>query len=277
MLLLTYQFLTDKSVRQPSFGFLFIAIAVVINYTFFKNAPKIIVNKNGIKVGKKQYFWEDSLEIEITGKGKGFIHSHYEATKIFFKNQKVVYVFENYYDNSPEIRSFINQIVINKKETFLFKKVHSGEKDLSSENFKTFKGHPIFSLRGLMTWGLILFVIFLFYSSSKKIEPIVIAMLSAFCTFWFLLNSWMSHYFQISNNYLIVKNHYFFWIKKVYQLDDIREVVYDQQGKQSNALRIITKDFESSRFIAGTLYNKHWLEMIDCLKDKNIKVRNECI
>ena len=60
-------------------------------------------------------------------------------------------------------------------------------------------------------------------------------------------------------------------------LENIEEIVYEQQGKQSNALRIITKNFKSKRFLAGSLSDQKWLEMKDFFEEKNIKVRNECI
>ncbi|MEZ0004887.1 hypothetical protein ABH942_000230 [Flavobacterium sp. 28YEA47A] len=270
-------FFISEEVNAHAFGFIFIGMALVCNYIFFKNSPKIIVNEKGIQIGKKQYDWSDSLEIEITGKGIGFLHFYYEATKILFKNQDVVCIYDVYYANSPEIKSFINQVVINKSETFQFKKIRLEKKNLSFENLKTFKGHPVFSFTGIMMWGLILFVIFVPSKNPKSQELVPILVVCAFCLFWLLLNSWMTHYFQISNKYFIVKNHYFFWIKKVYLLEDIREIVYDQQIRQPNALRIITKDFDNSRFLAGTLRDKHWLEMRAVLRNKKIKVRNECI
>ncbi|PZO27296.1 MAG: hypothetical protein DCE86_13385 [Flavobacteriaceae bacterium] len=270
-------FFISNEVNAHALGFIFIGMAAVFNYIFLKKSPKIIVNYKGIQVGKKQYYWNDRLEIEITGKGMGYIHSDYEATKILFKNQDVVCIYDVYYANSPEIKSFINQVVINKSEAFKFEKIRLEKKNLTFENLKTFKGHPIFSFRGIMMWGLILFVIFVPSKNPKSLEFVPILVVSAFCLFWFLLNSWMAHYFQISNKYFIVKNHYFFWIKKVYLLKDIREIVYDQQVRQPNALRIITKDFDNSRFLAGTLRDKHWLEMMTVLRNKKIKVRNESI
>lgn len=267
-------FFISENINPHEFGLFFIGIALVCNYIAFKNSPTIIVNEKGILVEKKQYLWNDCLEIEITGKGSGFFHSDYEATKILFKNQDIVYIYDVYYANSPEIKSFINQIVINKSETFKSEKILLNS---SFENLKTFKGDPIFSFRGIMMWGLILSLIFLVATSPKRFELVAILAVFAICLFWFLFNSWMTHYFQISNKYFVVKNHYFFWIEKTYLLEDIQEIVYDQKAKQSNALRIITKDFESSRFLAGTLRDKHWLEMKNYLEDKNIKVRNECI
>lgn len=251
-------------------------MAIVCNYIFLKNSRKIIVNKKGIQFGKKHYLWDESLEIRITGKGTGFINSYYEATKISFKNQDVIYIHDDYYSNASEIKSFIYQVVINKNETFKPETIFLSNRNLSFENLKDFKGHPVFSFRGIAMWALIVFFVFLLFNS-RNIRLTSIIFTGVFCIFWFLLNSWMTHYFKASNKYFVIKNHYFFWIEKIYLLEDIQEIVYERHGKQSNALRLITKDFRSKRFLAGTLRDKKWLEMKTYLEDKNIKVRNECI
>jgi len=270
-------FFKSKEVNLNYFGLIFILLLIVFNYFFLKNSPKIIVDKYGIKFGKKKYLWEDSIEIKITGKGNGLIYSYYESTKISFKNQDVIYIYDEYYLNSSEIKSFINQIVINKKKVFKKQQLNYTPKNLYLESFSDFKGHPILSFRGIMMWSVIIFFAFLPFYSSNKIQLIPLLIVYSFCLIWFLLSSWMMHYFRISNKYFIVKNHYFFWTEKIYLLENIEEIVYEQQGKQSNALRIITTDFKSTRFLAGSLSDKKWLKMKAIFEEKNIKVRNECI
>jgi hypothetical protein len=60
-------------------------------------------------------------------------------------------------------------------------------------------------------------------------------------------------------------------------LADIKEVVYETQGKQPNCMRIITNDFRNKLYPAGTLRDKTWLDLKDKLEKKGITVRNECI
>lgn len=100
---------------------------------------------------------------------------------------------------------------------------------------------------------------------------------AVFGTFWFLFNSWLMHFFCITNDYFIVKNHNLVWRTKIYRLKDIKEIVYETQSKQPNSLRIITKDFRNKVYPAGTLRDKTWLEMKSRLQMKGVKVRNECI
>jgi len=85
------------------------------------------------------------------------------------------------------------------------------------------------------------------------------------------------HYFVLANDYFVVKNHNFIWLKKYYRLKDIKEIVFETQGKQPNCLRVITNDFRNKLYPAGTLRDKNWLELKEELEKKGISVRNECI
>jgi hypothetical protein len=84
-------------------------------------------------------------------------------------------------------------------------------------------------------------------------------------------------YFKCSENYFVVKNHNLLWKNKIYRLSDINEIVFETQGKQPNCLRIITRDFKSELYPAGTLRDKTWLELKDKLEQHHVQVRNECI
>lgn len=53
--------------------------------------------------------------------------------------------------------------------------------------------------------------------------------------------------------------------------------MFEQQSKQANKLRLITKDFKSNFYLAGSLTDKTWLTLKKDLEVKNIIVRNECI
>ena len=94
---------------------------------------------------------------------------------------------------------------------------------------------------------------------------------------WFLLNSFFMHYFQVSKIFLVVRNHNRVWKRKAYRINNIQEVVFETKQKWPNCLRVITKDFKTSLYPAGTLTDKTWLQLKGRLESYNIKVRNECI
>ncbi|MFI5133100.1 MAG: hypothetical protein ACHQEB_02135, partial [Chitinophagales bacterium] len=78
------------------------------------------------------------------------------------------------------------------------------------------------------------------------------------------------HYFLFSNKNLIVKKHFFFWINKSYNIEDITEVNFEEANKQAKALRITTKDFKSKKYQAGSLREKDWNELKEKLKSMDI-------
>jgi hypothetical protein len=85
------------------------------------------------------------------------------------------------------------------------------------------------------------------------------------------------YYFEVSDNYLVIRNHNFFWIKKVYKIDQLKEIVFETREKLPYCLRVITKDFKSNFYPAGTLRHDDWLSLKDKIETYHVKVRNECI
>lgn len=94
---------------------------------------------------------------------------------------------------------------------------------------------------------------------------------------WFFLNSYIMYYFKVSNNFFLIRNHNFFWVKKAYRISDIKEIVYETPGNLPNCLRIIIKDYRDKLYPAGTLRDNDWLNLKTTLESHKIKVRNECI
>ena len=83
------------------------------------------------------------------------------------------------------------------------------------------------------------------------------------------------NYFELSDTFLLVRNHNLIWRKRFYRLSDIKEIVFEQPEKMPVCLRIVTNDFESKQYPAGTLWNKDWRALKKILTEKNIPVRNE--
>lgn len=83
------------------------------------------------------------------------------------------------------------------------------------------------------------------------------------------------HYFYLSDNYLVIKHHLIPWSKKVFQLDEIKEIVLETPYRQANTLRVITKQFVSKKYTAGSLRNNTWRKLKQKFKSLNIQVRDE--
>ena len=269
----------NKTYLMPVFALLVYFIGYSFAKTYIKNTPKMILDFEKITIKNKIYYWKDIQNIKMTGKkGFGLFSYQMEVTTLEFENNITEYIFDDLYSNSWEIKSFIKQIVVDKKDKLEIEQHKVSNNDIENERFAEFKGNPIFSFRGIMLWSLIiLFVGMIVFSKSKISNVKGLIFLVSFCAFWFAFNAYCMHYFALSKNYFVVKNHYFWWINDIYKNSEIEIIVYESQGKQPNSLRIITKNFRRKIYPAGTLNDDKWLEMKMELERKNIKVRNECI
>lgn len=255
-------------------GVFLIAIAISINIGFIKKAPIIILNLDGVFFNNTFFEWSELTDVKLTGKGD-MIFTSGECTTLFFNSTRIQ-LFDDFYSNISEIKAFIQENVIDRKTS---PETSSPliNIDINKELFIPYKGNPLLSFRGIIMWVFILFLLFLPILSNKPINQKGIALSMSFAVLFFLLFSRMLNYFEMSDNFFVVKNHYFFWKNEIYSISDIREIVFESHHKQPNLLRLITKDFNSKTYLAASLNDSNWLDMKSQLEKSNISVRNECI
>ncbi len=269
----------NKDYLMPIFGVLIYVIGFFYIKSYIKNSPKLELDKDKIVIKDKVYYWQNIKNIKITGKvGFGPFNYPMEATALIFNDNVQKYIFDDLYSNSWEIKSFIKQMIIEKKEKFEIKEFKIIKNEIDKENFEEFKGSPFFSFRGIILWSLIIFFVAMIIFSNSKISNMKgLIFLIPICIFWFAFNSYCMHYFELSKNYFVVKNHYFWWVKDIYKNSEIEVIVFECQQKQPNSLRVISKNFKRKIYLAGTLNDEKWLVMKTELERKNIEVRNEAI
>jgi hypothetical protein len=265
---------------MSAFSLFFILLGIFSLYKYFRNTPIAKTDQYQITFNDTEAFkWEDLEKVTLTGKQpfKYLFSYQMEGMMLLFKNGKVKYLFDDFYVNLGEMKSFIQQIVIDKNATFQYAPESLQNSNSIPETFAAYKGNQFTSLRGLMLWSLYLIIIIMFvlrpgYLDNINIPKFVLSF-GLFCLGWFYLHSLLMNYFLISEHYLEVKNHNLSWRKKLYVLDDIKEVAIETQGKMPNSLRIITKDFRSKVFPAGTLNGRNWRALKEKLESKSIPVR----
>lgn len=263
----------------PILSFFCLFFAVYTVYRYFKNAPIISLGKDDIKFNNKSFLLADLDNMELTGKQifKYAFGYPMEAATLHFKNGVTKYIFDDLYSNAWEIKSILKQVVMEKKEFPIF---HSSPLDMNSvENdvYQTYKGNQFPSLRGILLWGLIGVFAYVTFKEERPIPAGMILFLFGFYVFWFFAISNQMRYFQVSDNYLLIRNHNLSWKKKAYHLSDIKEIVFERPAKLPYSLRVITYDFKSKLYQAGTLRDKTWLKLKEKLEAYPIKVRNEFV
>jgi len=269
----------SKRIIMPIFGCIICLLAIWMVYSYWKNSPKITIDGNNLKIGKETFRLNSIKDVILTGKMpfRFIINFPMEGTAILFNDGRDKILFDDMYLNSYEVKSFLEQVII-KKQQFKInepKKVTSSE--LRFENIEIFKGNQFTSLRGISLWGLFGVFTFLLIIKETNLKLGDVIFFCLFGTFWFVLHSWLMHYFGLTKDFLIIRNHNFIWREIIYNYSDIKEVVFESQGKQPNCMRVITNDFRNKLYPAGTLRDKTWLEMKKKLEVKGVKVRNECI
>lgn len=260
-------------------GVLICFLACYMVYAYWKNTPTITVDTQYLNVGSQTYSLDRIQKVVLTGKMpfRFIINLPMEGTLIQLKDGTDLVFCDGMYSNSWEVKSFLQHVVLRKNELNNFQLKKISRKELRFIKTEVFKGNQFLSLRGVLLWGIIGLFTYAFIIKSPNLKLGGQLLLSGLILFWVVIHAWMMHYFEISTNYVLVRNHIFFWKMKAYALSDIEEIVFEAEGRRPNCMRIITRDFRNKLYPAGTLRRKTWLEMKKRLESKGIRVRNECI
>lgn len=265
-----------KDYLMPLFALAFYALGVLASVRFNQNVPKIKIDINSISFDDKKFNLSEVKKVILTGKVPfRFLNNiPKEGTILIFNDETEKVFFDDFYENSAEMKSFLNQVVVKKQKYIPQLPINI---DIVTARFGTkeiFKGSQFTSVRGIGMWLAVLFAVYYLISG---IDLKIAVTLLIFVTIWFIIVSLMMNYFEISERYLIVKNHNYLRKSKVFELSSIKEVVFEMAGKGPNSMRIISSNFDNNLYLAATLSDSMWLKMKLKLESKGIKVRNECI
>jgi len=247
-------------------------------YKYFRNTSIVRIDESTISFNGEHYAFSEIDYVLLTGK-RNFpylLRYRMEAATIGFTNGSSRRIFDDLYENAWEIKLFLHQHIVEKKRFApeVVKPVENSEQERHS--YETYKGNQLTSMRGITLWVLVL-IFCVSFTGKTQHSPGGWVFLVLFLVFWFLFHSWLMHYFQVSHKYFVIRNHNRIFRTKAFRLSDIREIVFETQGKMPICLRLITKDFKCRLYPAGTLREKTWLKLKERLEGQNIKVRNECI
>jgi len=260
-----------------SLSFLYRAYYTVKAYIV--NTRTVFLDLNNITIGKDTFPIRDIKEMVLKGKVpfNYFGQFSMEGSKLIFNNGVVKYLYDDIYENSAEIKSFLDQVVIKKKKYVASAMDDNNFANIQSEAKGIFKGSPIFSFRGIILFGFFPFILFLVYGKTGEVPNSFLKFVVLFTPFSFFLNGWFMHYFACSKEYFVVKNHVWFWKHDFYSFKDINYVIFETRGSLPNCLRISTKDFKNKFYPAGTLSEETWLLLKTRFEENGIEVRNYSI
>ncbi len=242
-------------------------------YTYYRCVPIIQINDHEITFNRETYALDEIEHVELTGTGD-FANLSFEAATLKFRDGRTRCVFDDMYENSGELKSFLKQVVVEKQSYTNSEPCLVGSREPKNETFENYRGNPIFSYEGVYLWMPIGFMLVAWINGSKGVPTDNRIILLVLMLSWFPILAWIMNFFKVSSNYFIVRNKYFFWQTKVFKLSDIQEIVYVPGIRLPDAVRVITKDFKNRRFWAGSLTDKTWLRLKDHLESYGITVRD---
>lgn len=271
---------------------IFLPFAVYSIYYLLSRFPQLTIDKTGITFSTifktKNYQWNEVEDIELTGKQFHkflFASMPIEATTFKFKDNSTLIFWADYYRNISDLR-----VVLERADNLLRNK----SKPLSSLDFgisrqtysdtevgfsteDEYNGNHFLTFNGLLFYGFLIFIGYMILQKPMVFLTNYGALLSiSFATLVLCGTlSYQLHYFILTDKFLIVKNSIWFWRKDIYSLDNIREVVFETPHRLSTSMRVITKDFKTKLYPAGSLKDKTWKLLREKLKSREIKVRNE--
>jgi hypothetical protein len=252
------------------------AVGIYFPFAFYRRSPRIIFDDEFITVkglfGTKTYDWISTKSVRLSSKETFTVFfilgQQLEATTISFENGDEIFLWADMYSNLSELITFISAKVPDK---ILDQKVKIDNAQVKFIDTKVYKGNPYTSFNSLLILGMIIFFFVMLHP--KPGEPALLLLPFGFVFILFIGFGTQMNYFIIENGELIIKNHYFFWKKKVYHLKEIREMVIETPQKRSDSLRIITNEFNSKLFGAGSLRNINWRELVDDITAIGIPIR----
>lgn len=274
IVLLSKSALSDKDYLGISLVF-FLGIYLILS--FFNKSPRIAFDEHNIKIKhlfkSYEYSWDQVSNVFLSKKEfysvLFILGQTLEGMKLIFTDGRALVVWGDMYSNMNEMRALVTH-KLNDRLHFLVKK----EKSLNYLFIeKKYSGNALLSFNTLLIIGMIIFFLIKLNGFHGKEWLLVLPI--AFILILYIAFGTQMNFFEINSDELIVKNHYFPWKKISYNVNDIEQVSTETPYRRSKGLRIITNDFQSKFFGAGSLRDAKWRELLDDVNSLGIKNNND--
>lgn len=271
------QLITHKHIKAIGFliflDIFFIVLSLYFIVNQIKSTHNLRITKNFISVKGIDYHIADIISISFTGKIKHSALGKLEGMQVTFKGNRVLYVYDQYYSNIAEIKQYLDTTWKRDEATkqhFATARFTHSIQD-AEDDFNYYKGSLI-NLNLIIILFFIGFITYLRLSIPyrENIEYTYLLPLSMAVLF-----SNRFYYFGVGKHFLIVKSFPYPWVKKAYLLNEIREILFESNGKAPHSMTITMQDYTKKKYYASSLYDKHWHALKHDVESKGITVRDE--
>lgn len=256
----------------------------VIFYTprkYFRSVPIITIDRERIYFPGQTYNWSDLSSIELRGR------THFEflltstaagAAELSFKDGTTHFIYDDFYVKPWEWKTFVQKMVLEKQSYWQEEEaVHDSYTFTTADHFQTYSNHYFTSIIGIMlTLTTVMFTATIVTSDHPAPVWFIYAIsLIGLCAYAYC--GTLVHYFQVGSEYLVIRNHIFFWKRRYFRLADIAEVSIESLPNLPYILKFSTMNFKTHRYLAGTLKDETWLALKDRLEERGVKVKDYVI
>lgn len=263
---------------SPALLFYFTCVVILLWYMLFNKSPRITLDENFLTIKRlfstSVYSWEQVTNVSLSKKEiytmLYIFGQPLNAMKLTFDDRKAFVIWGDMYSNMKEIRAFVTE-KLNDKLHFIANDNNRHLNNIIVD--KRYAGNVWTTFNTFMILGMILFFAIKLHVRPGK-EILLLIPLAAVLFFYIIFGTQMN-FFEIKEDKLIIRNHYFPWKKRVYNLKDIEEVSKETPYRRSTGLRILTYKFDSKLFCAGSLRDHTWKELLDDLSSLGIKTSTD--
>lgn len=183
-------------------------------------------------------------------------------------NRKEILINDIFYRNTAQLRKALSESFPDKIAPYKMEKRQRSFQTGFDPETEKFSGNPHTSLNGLLFYAIVIAFVLILLKRPSGINEMAGFLL--FIPVVYLFFGSQLNYFLVSDHTLIIKNHFFIWMNKRYEVKDIIETNFEIPYRRSKAVRITTANFKSRVFSAGSLRNKTWSRLSEKFKDLNV-------
>jgi hypothetical protein len=263
-------------------SYFFGALDLFMGWILLKMFPVVVVTPDGIDVrylwGRNSNAWSEITDIKIMDRVDFRLLGARQrsAATLLLKDGGRLSIRADAYGNMYQLRQLLfvaNRIrqegasldmLFSRWKTYGFKTalVDAGDGSLPGEDLERFSGNPWVSGNNILLMVVLLMGLLLIgVGASKAIQHNLLPALLGGLTLSLLLYGGLGtqmYYFLINDRFLLVKNHYFPFRRKVFEWKEIDSVFIDRPGKRSREMVVVAKDFRTFKFSAGSFRRKDW-------------------
>lgn len=230
---------SDKVVFMYIFSFAYLLVITYIIFTIISAVRRVDVSDEGILFGKEEWKWSEIKEIRFSEIGF-LLGKNENQTVIVDTRSKRQIIYNSYYSNFAAFSSYLFAKRDQLQHIEIFPKEAA-----STTNYSINKKYKAFKILSLYNFALLLSVA-MFVVPLLTVQTIVLywgsIVLMTFFTILFAIILYTANYIEIDGHKVYIRKLFFPSVRS-YELSEIDDVVFYQNGSSAAQMMVIDKMF----------------------------------